>query len=84
MLKYLGTCLAAYSAAAHHPEVLARARLKFSAGLVKTLAALGVVAAAVIAALGLTTDVRPYGLLAGWLAVGLAYYAWRRRRAAAG
>jgi APA family basic amino acid/polyamine antiporter len=84
MLKYLGTCLAAYSAAANHPEVRARARLKFSAGLVKTLAALGVVAAAVIAALGLTTDVRPYGLLAGWLAVGLAYYAWRRRRATAG
>ena len=46
----------------------------------KTLAVLGVIAAVVIAALGLTTDVRPYGLLAGWLVVGMAYYAWTRRR----
>jgi APA family basic amino acid/polyamine antiporter len=80
MLKYMGTCLAAFSVAANHPEVRAQARLKFSPGLVKTLAALGAVAAVIIAALGLSTDVRPYGLLAGWLAVGMAYYAWTRRR----
>ncbi len=80
MMKYMGTCLAAWNVATHHPEVQAKARMKFSPGLVKLLAGLGVVAAIVIAALGLTTDVRPYGLLAGWLAVGLAYYAWTRRR----
>ena len=45
-------------------------------------AALGVAAAVTIAALGLTTDVRRYGLLAGWLAVGMACYAWRRTRRA--
>jgi APA family basic amino acid/polyamine antiporter len=85
MLKYMGTCMAAWSVAANHPEVHDAARLKFSRGLVKTLAGLGVVAAVVIAALGLTTDVRPYGLLAGWLVLGLAYYTWRqmRRRSAA-
>jgi basic amino acid/polyamine antiporter, APA family len=80
MLKYMGTCMAAYSVAANHPEVRAQARLKFSPGLVKTLAVLGVIAAVIIAALGLSTDVRPYGLLAGWLAVGMTYYAWTRRR----
>ena len=78
MLKYMGTCLAAWNAAGQ-PQVLAAARLKFSAGLVKGLAAAGVVVAIVIAALGLSTDIRPYGLIAGWLAVGLAYYAWTRR-----
>lgn len=80
MLKYMGTCIAAWSVAANHPDVAARARLKFSPGLVKVLAGLGVVAAVVIAALGVTTDIRPYGLLAGWLAVGLGYYAWTHRR----
>jgi APA family basic amino acid/polyamine antiporter len=80
MLKYAGTCLAAFSVAANHPEVRAQARLKFSPGLVKVLAGLGVAAAMVIAALGLTTDVRPYGLLAGWLVVGMAYYAWTQSR----
>lgn len=82
MLKYMGTCIAAWSAAANHPEVVAVARLKFGAGLVKLLAGLGVVAAIVIAALGVTTDIRPYGLIGGWLAAGMIYYAWRRRRAA--
>ena len=80
LLKYMGTCMAAYSVAANHPEVRDQARIRFSPGLVKLLAVLGVIAAVVIAALGLNTDVRPYGLLAGWLAIGLAYYAWMRRR----
>jgi APA family basic amino acid/polyamine antiporter len=84
MLKYMGTCIAAWSVAANHPDVAAQARLKFSMGLVKTLAGLGVVAAVIIAALGVTTDIRPYGLLAGWLVVGLGYYGWRRRRGPAG
>ncbi|MBS0361583.1 MAG: amino acid permease [Proteobacteria bacterium] len=83
MLKYMGTCLAAYSVAANHPEVRGAARMKFSPGLVKVLAAAGVIVAIVIAALGLSTDIRPYGLIAGWLVVGLAYYAWTRRTRAA-
>jgi APA family basic amino acid/polyamine antiporter len=82
MLKYAGTCVAAWSAAGQD-TVRANARLRFSQGLVKALAAAGVVAALVIAALGLSTDVRPYGLLAGWLGIGFAYYAWSRHSAAA-
>jgi APA family basic amino acid/polyamine antiporter len=49
---------------------------------VKLLSALGVVAAIVIAALGRTIEVKPYGLLTGWLAVGLVYYSFTRTRRA--
>lgn len=80
MMKYLGTCLAAYNVARAHPEVHDQARLRFSRPTVKTLSVLGVIAAVVIAALGFSTDWRPYVLLVVWLALGLAYYAWRLRR----
>jgi basic amino acid/polyamine antiporter, APA family len=79
MLKYMGTCLAAWNVAARHPDLVAQARLQFRPGFVKGISALGAVAALAIAALGLTSDVRPYVLLAGWLVVGMAIYAWRRR-----
>jgi APA family basic amino acid/polyamine antiporter len=82
MAKYAGSCLAAYAVADRHPDVHAEARLRFSRTTVRILAALGIVAAVVIAALGLGTDWKPYVLLAGWLALGLAYYALRPRRAA--
>ena len=80
MMKYLGTCLAAYNVARGHPEVHDQARLRFSRPTVKTLSVLGVIAAVAIAALGFSTDWRPYVLLVVWLALGLAYYAWRLRR----
>lgn len=83
MMKYLGSCLAAWNLAAKHPHIHAEARLKFSRRTVMALAALGILAALVIAALGATTDWRPYVLLVGWLAVGLGYYAMRRRTAGA-
>lgn len=80
MMKYLGSCLAAFSVARNHPEVHAQARLKFSKTTVKVLAGLGMLAAIIIASLGFGTDWRPYALLAGWLAIGLVYYAVRGRR----
>jgi len=83
MMKYLGSCLAAYVVADKHPEVHAEARLRFSTGMVKALSGLGMVAAVVIASLGFGTDWRPYALLAGWLALGLAYYAFVSRKTAA-
>ncbi|MFL5296644.1 MAG: APC family permease [Phenylobacterium sp.] len=82
MLKYAGTCVAAWNASSQ-AEVRAEARLPFGPGLVKGLAGGGVAAALIIAALGLSTDVRPYGLLAGWLVIGLGYYAWRSHRRSA-
>ncbi|WP_374469970.1 APC family permease [Phenylobacterium sp.] len=82
MMKYMGTCLAAWNVARSHPEVHAAARLRFPRSTVMWLSGLGVLAAVVIALLGLGTDPRPYGLLLAWLAIGLAWYAWRRRRSA--
>lgn len=79
MLKYFGSCLAAFNVATRFPEVRAQARLRFSPGLVMTLSGLGMVAALVIAGLGFSTDWRPYALLAVWLAIGMAWYAIRRR-----
>ncbi|MFN3514826.1 MAG: APC family permease [Phenylobacterium sp.] len=82
MMKYLGSCLAAWNVAARRPDIVQAARLRFSPGLVKTLAVLGGLAAVVIALLGLASDWRPYALLAAWLALGLGYYAIRIRRGA--
>jgi APA family basic amino acid/polyamine antiporter len=79
MLKYAGTCLAAWNAS-NQPQVRAEAHLPFSPALVKALAAAGGLAAVIIGAVGFSTDYRPFALLGGWLAVGLAYYAWTRRR----
>lgn len=82
MMKYLGSCLAAYNLAKRHPKIHAQARLRFSRGAVMVLSALGMAAAAVIACLGLSSDWRPYVLLIGWLVVGLIYYALRYRSGA--
>ena len=84
MMKYLGSCLAAYVVADKHPDIHAQARLKFSQATVKVLAGLGMVAAVIIASLGFGTDWKPYALLAGWLAIGLAYYAVVVRKTARG
>jgi len=83
MAKYAGSCLAAYVVADRHPDIHAQARLRFSRTTVRVLAALGIVAAVVIGSLGFGTDWKPYALLAGWLAIGLTYYAVRSRRAVA-
>ena len=82
MMKYLGSCLAAYNVAARHPDVHAQARLRLGRGTVRVLAGLGMVAAVVIASLGFGTDWKPYALLAGWLALGLVYYAFVSRKTA--
>ena len=83
MAKYAGSCLAAYVVADRHPDIHAQARLRFSRLTVRILAALGILAAVVIASLGFGTDWKPYALLAGWLTIGLVYYAVRGRRAVA-
>ncbi|MBX3484874.1 APC family permease [Phenylobacterium sp.] len=79
MMKYLGSCLAAYNVATKHPEVHAEARLRFSRPTVRVLSVLGMIAAVAIASLGFGADWRPYALLAGWLVLGLVYYATRQR-----
>ena len=84
MMKYLGTCLAAYNVAAHRPDVQAAAFLKFSPTTVKVLSVLGIIAAFGIGFIGISTDWRPYVLLLGWLIVGLTYYFFSVRLQAEG
>lgn len=83
MMKYLGSCLAAFNVARRHPDVHDQARLRFSRRTVMGLSLLGMVAAVVIAALGLSSDWRPYVLLLAWLLAGLGYYAVTHRRSPA-
>lgn len=78
MMKYGGTCLAAWNVA-DRADILAMARLPMRRGLLKVLSALGVLAAVAIGMLGLASDWRPYALLAAWLVAGMAWYALRPR-----
>jgi APA family basic amino acid/polyamine antiporter len=80
MMKYFGSCLAAYCVADRHPDIHAQARIHFSRTTVKVLSVLGMIAAIIIGALGMTTDVRPYVLLGGWLALGLVYWFFVQHR----
>jgi APA family basic amino acid/polyamine antiporter len=85
MLKYFGSCLAAFNVATRFPDVRAQARLRFGPRLVMVLSGLGMIAALIIAGLGFSTDWRPYALLGAWLALGMGYYvlvARRREKAA--
>ncbi|GAA1749123.1 APC family permease [Nonomuraea bangladeshensis] len=79
MMKYFGTCLAGLNVVRSHPEVHARARLRFRRSTVTVMAALGMVTAVVIAVLGLATDWRPYAICVVWVALGLVYR-WGRGR----
>ncbi len=78
MMKYLASCLAAYSVAAHHPEVRAQALIRFRPLVAKVLALLGMSVAVTIASLGLGTDRKPYLTLLAWLVGGFGYDAVRR------
>ncbi len=82
LMKYMGTCIAGYRVARFHPEVHAKAVLKFRPATIQILAAAGAVLAVAIALLGITADWQPYALLAAWTAIGLGYYFWPGRRAA--
>jgi len=80
MMKYFGTSLAALNVATRHPEIHAQARLGLGKGVVVGLSLLGMAAAAIIVAVGFSTDWRPYALLGAWLAIGLGYLAISARR----
>ncbi|WP_176488996.1 APC family permease [Rhizorhabdus dicambivorans] len=81
MAKYFGSCAAAFIVATRRPDIVARARLKFPAWTVRWLGIAGMATAIVIAALGLSSDIRPYLLMIGWLAIGLAYLFFKKRGA---
>jgi APA family basic amino acid/polyamine antiporter len=80
MMKYFSTCLASFNLVRLHPEIHAKAQLRFTRTTVQCVSVLGMICAAVIAAVGFDVDWRPYVLLGGWLFVGLVYWAFRFRR----
>ncbi len=82
MLKYFSTCLASIQLVRNHPDIHARAQLRFSSGFVQVVALLGMLAALAIAIVGLGVDWKPYALIGAWLVAGLIYWAVRSRRAA--
>ena len=74
MLKYLACCLAANNVARRHPEVHARAALRWSRTRVQTVARTGILLALAIVLAGLGADWRPYLLVLGWALLGLVYW----------
>jgi APA family basic amino acid/polyamine antiporter len=78
MLKYLACCLAADNLARFHPQLHAKAALRWSRLKVRILAWTGIAFAAAIVLAGLGADWRPYVLVAGWGLLGLAYWFIRR------
>jgi APA family basic amino acid/polyamine antiporter len=75
MLKYLACCWAAINLSRHHPDLQAKAAIRWSPARVQTVSGIGVAAALAIVAAGLAADWRPYLLVAGWAAMGLLYWA---------
>ena len=82
LLKFGGTCLSAVQLVKRRPDLYDGAHFKLGRRFTVVWAWLGLVAAIVVVALGVTTDWRPYLALAIWGAIGLIYYLLRGRRAA--
>ena len=78
MMKYFGTCLAAFNVARRHPELQRSSHLPLSRGALTWVSAAGMACALGIIGLGLNTDWRPYALIGGWSVVGLGV--WIRGR----
>jgi APA family basic amino acid/polyamine antiporter len=85
MFKYMACSYCAVRVVNQHPDIAARATLKWSAGRVRAIGYAGVVMALVIALLGIEADVGPYLLVGGWTLLGLLYWwAFGKRGTAAG
>ena len=75
MLKYMGSCLAAMRLVIYHPELHAKAQLRFGRRTVLLIAGLGATASLAIIFVGAGVDWRPYALIGGWGILGIVY--WR-------
>jgi len=79
MLKYTACSLSAARVATSHPEVHANSRVGFSRRTARRLGYAAAAVGVVLIVFGVEADWRPYVLVAGWLVVGLLYWALRRR-----
>lgn len=83
MLKYLACSLSAARVARDYPELHARSYVRLSPAVMQGIGYAGALSAAMIFIFGLEADARPYFLVGGWLLIGLAYRAVRRKFAKA-
>jgi APA family basic amino acid/polyamine antiporter len=83
MLKYFSNCWSAVRLAKYHPALHAEAKFRLSKRAVAIWGYAGMALALAIIAVGVTTDWRPYAILAVWAVVGTAYWLSARRRSIA-
>lgn len=74
LLKYGATCFAATRVVRGHADTYERATFRFSPAAMQAWAWAGIVCALIVIALGWNADWRPYIVIGGWGALGLAYY----------
>ncbi|MAK65110.1 MAG: amino acid permease [Maricaulis sp.] len=74
LLKFCTTCLSAIRIVRTRPDLHEKAGFKLSARSVQIWAVLGIIMAVGVTLLGISTDWRPYLILAGWGLVGVIVY----------
>jgi APA family basic amino acid/polyamine antiporter len=79
MLKYLASTLSAIRLVNRHPAVHASAALKFGAPTIRTVGTAAILCGVGIIVAGLGADWRPYALITGWGAIGVAWWAMRAK-----
>ncbi|MEA1941144.1 MAG: amino acid permease [Pseudomonadota bacterium] len=79
LLKFSATCLSAIRLVRTRPDIYEQASFRLGKDATQVWAALGIVMAVLVTALGLTTDWRPYLALTIWGLVGVAFYVIRDR-----
>lgn len=79
LLKYASVCLAAAQVTRRHPDIYAAAGFKLAPRRLLACSYAGTACALALVFVGVEADWRPYALLAGWLVLGMIYYAFRRR-----
>jgi APA family basic amino acid/polyamine antiporter len=79
LLKFSATCLSAIRLVRTRPDIYEQASFRLGKDATQVWAALGIVMAVLVTALGLTTDWRPYLALTVWGLVGVAFYVIRDR-----
>lgn len=80
MLKYLACSWSAVRLVDRHPDLYARAALKFRPSTIRITAWVAVLCGIGIVVSGLGADWRPYALVAGWGIAGLGWWFFRPRR----
>jgi APA family basic amino acid/polyamine antiporter len=79
LFKYMANCVAAMFLVRNHPELYEAAAFRPRRTLIIAVAVTGITCAALMVLAGMSSDWRPYAILAGWAAVGATYWRLRRR-----